>query len=391
MIIATGNHAVAYGVKAARAEVVAAYPITPQTQIIEKLAEFIQSGEMRAKYIRVESEHSAMSACIGAEACGARAFTATSSHGLAYMSEMVFWAGLGRFPIVMAVVNRTLAPPWSIWNEHTDILAQRDSGWVMMMCESAQEAHDTAIQAFRIAEDEGVLQPVMFGLDAFSLSHTAENVELVEQGVADGFLPSLDHTKLPVYLDPDNPITFGNLVGPDRMMEFRHLIKEAFVRAKPVIERVAKDFAKATGRPQVGLIEDYRANDAEVVVVAAGASSGDAKDAVDNLRDGGIRAGMVRLKAIRPFPGEELARVVAPAKAVAIVDRDYSFGSGGILSREATGYLCGRVRPYVAGIGGRDITVNDFETIISETLKKAEAKDADYREETWWGLKEEVD
>lgn len=385
MIIATGNHAVSYGVKAARAEVIAAYPITPQTQIIEKLAELIQSGEMRAKYIRVESEHSAMSACIGAEACGARTFTATSSHGLAYMSEMVFWAGMGRFPIVMAVVNRTLAPPWSIWNEHTDMLAQRDSGWIMMMCESAQEAHDTTVMAYRIAEDERLLQPVMFGLDAFSLSHTAENLELIDQEAADGFLPPLDPEKLPVRMDPDNPVTFGNLLGPDKMMEFRHLIKEAFGQAKGVIEEAARALSKATGRKQHGLMEDYRSSDAEVVMVAMGASSGDCKDAVDLLRDKGIKAGMVRVKTIRPFPGEEIAAAVGRAKAVAIIDRDYSYGFGGIIGREAASYLGKKPMNYIAGIGGRDITVEDFRKIAEDALASAER--GELGTEKWWGMR----
>jgi pyruvate/2-oxoacid:ferredoxin oxidoreductase alpha subunit len=386
-MILTGNHAVAFGVKAARAEVVAAYPITPQTQIVEKVADFIAKGEMKAKYIRVESEHSAMTACISAEACGARTFTATSSHGLAYMSEMVFWAGLGRFPVTMAVVTRTLAPPWSIWNEHTDILAQRDAGWVIMMCESAQEAYDTAIQAFKIAEDERVLQPVMYGLDAFSLSHTAEKVDLVDQGVVNGYLPSLDPSKLPVYIDPDMPITFGNLLGPDRMMEFRHLIKEAFDRAKRVINEAAAEYSKIAGRPQTGLFENYRCSDAEVVVLATGASSGDVKDAVDSLRDKGLRAGLIRLKTIRPFPGEEIKEALGDVKVIAVVDRDYSFGYGGILGRELSAYLSGNVFRYIAGLGGRDLTVDDFEGIINDALHRAEeGKGAS--EEVWWGLKE---
>ncbi|MBM5805130.1 MAG: pyruvate ferredoxin oxidoreductase [Candidatus Verstraetearchaeota archaeon] len=386
-MILTGNHAVSYGVKAARAEVVAAYPITPQTQIIEKLAELIAKGEMNARYIRVESEHSAMTACISAEACGARAFTATSSHGLAYMSEMVFWAGLGRFPVTMAVVTRTLAPPWSIWNEHTDILAQRDSGWIMMMCESAQEAYDTAIQAFRIAEDERVLQPVMYGLDSFSLSHTAENVDLLDQGVVDGYLPRLDPSKLPVYIDPDRPITFGNLLGPDRMMEFRHLIKEAFDRAERVIDEAAAEYSKIAGRPQTGLFENYRCSDAEVVAVATGASSGDVKDAVDGLRDKGVKAGMIRLKTIRPFPGEEIKEAIGGVKVVATIDRDYSFGFGGILGRELSAYLSGDVFRYIAGLGGRDLTIEDFEGIINGALQRAEEGKGD-AEEVWWGLKE---
>ena len=386
-MILTGNHAVSYGVKAARTEVVAAYPITPQTQIIEKLAELIAKGEMNARYIRVESEHSAMTACISAEACGARTFTATSSHGLAYMSEMVFWAGLGMFPVTMAVVTRTLAPPWSIWNEHTDILAQRDSGWVMMMCESAQEAYDTAIQAFRIAEDERVLQPVMYGLDAFSLSHTAENVDLLDQEAVDGYLPRLDPSKLPVYIDPDRPITFGNLLGPDRMMEFRHLIKEAFERARRVIDETAAEYSKIAGRPQTGLFENYRCSDAEVVVVATGASSGDVKEAVDSLRDKGVKAGMIRLKTIRPFPGEEIREVIGGVKVIATIDRDYSFGFGGILGRELSAYLKGNVFRYIAGLGGRDLTVEDFEDIINDALRRAEGRRGDV-EEVWWGLKE---
>jgi pyruvate/2-oxoacid:ferredoxin oxidoreductase alpha subunit len=385
-MILTGNHAVAFGVKAAKAEVVAAYPITPQTQIVEKIADFVARGEMNARYIRVESEHSAMTACISAEACGARSFTATSSQGLAYMSEMVFWAGLGRFPVTMAIVTRTLAPPWSIWNEHTDILAQRDSGWIMMMCESAQEAYDTAIQAFRIAEDLRVLQPVMYGLDAFSLSHTAENVNLLDQEVVDGYLPSLDPYKLPVYIDPDRPVTFGNLLGPDRMMEFRHLIKEAFERAKVVINETAADYSKISGRPQTGLFENYRCSDAEVVVLATGASSGDVKDAVDILRSKGLRAGMIRLKTIRPFPGEEIREAIGGVKVIATVDRDYSFGFGGVLGRELSAYLGRDVFRYIAGLGGRDLTVDDFEGIINDALQRSEEKRG-RDEEVWWDLK----
>jgi pyruvate/2-oxoacid:ferredoxin oxidoreductase alpha subunit len=385
-VILTGNYAVSYGVKAARAEVVAAYPITPQTQIIEKLAEFISKGDLRAKYVRVESEHSAMAACISAEACGARSFTATSSHGLAYMSEMVFWAGMGRFPVTMAVVNRTMAPPWSIWNEHTDILTQRDAGWVIMMCRSAQEAYDTAIQAFRIAEDERVLQPVMYSLDAFSLSHTAENVDLLDQSVVDGFLPKLDPAKLPVYMDPENPTTFGNLLGPDAMMEFRHLTKEAFDRAPAVIEQAAQEFSKISGRPQTSLFEDYRCSDAEIALLSIGASSGDAMDAADSMRDRGVRAGVIRLKAIRPFPGAEIRDRIGGAKAVAVVDRDYSYGFGGIIGGELASCLRGKVYRYVAGLGGRDITIGDFEGMMGDALSKAErGEDA---KEVWWGLKD---
>lgn len=376
----------AYGVRSAKAEIVAAYPITPQTQIIEKLAELITRGEMSAKYIRVESEHSAMAACISAEACGARSFTATSSHGLMYMSELVFWAGMGRFPVTMAVVNRTLAPPWSIWNEHTDILTQRDAGWVIMMCDSAQEAYDIAVQAFRIAEDERVLQPVMYGLDAFSLSHTAENVDLLDQKDVDGFLPPLDPSKLAVYMDPDNPVTFGNLLGPDAMMEFRHKVKEGMEAALGVIDDVARDYARVSGRPQPGLLEGYRCGDAEVTLISMGASSGDAKDAVDQLRDEGVKAGTVKLTAVRPFPRERLREALGTTKAVAVVDRDYSYGFGGILAGEIEASLQRGVAKYIAGIGGRDISVADFRGMMIDALQASEGGKA--KPEVWWGLKE---
>ncbi len=368
-MIATGNHAVAYGVRSARAEVVAAYPITPQTQIVEKLSEFMASGEMRGRYIRVESEHSALSACYGAAACGARAFTATSSQGLLYMNEMVFWTGLGRIPMVMAVVNRTLAPPWSIWNEHTDQLAQRDAGWISMICESVQEAYDTSIMAFRVAEDAEVMQPVMFGLDAFSLSHTAERLDIMPQEDADEFLPRLDPSMLPVLMDTRSPATYGNLTGPDAMMEVRSAIRDAFERSKRVIEEAAGAFGRASGRRQAGLVEDYRCGDAEVVIVVAGASSGDAKDAADALRDQGTRAGVLRMKAVRPFPSEAISRAVGGAKAVAVVDRDYSFGMGGILATEVASVVGGRAARYVAGLGGRDIRPEDFRGRAADALR----------------------
>lgn len=384
-MLLTGNYAVAYGVRDAAAEVVAAYPITPQTQIVEKLAEFLETGQMRGRYIRAESEHSAMAACIAAEACGARSFTATSSHGLLYMSEMVFWAGLGGFPVTMAVVTRTLAPPWSIWNEHTDILSQRDAGWVIMMCESAQEAYDTAIQAFRIAEDERLVQPVMYGLDAFSVSHTAEEVDFVERKEIEGYLLPLEPSRLKVYMDPEDPGTFGNLVGPDQMMEIRHAVKEAFDRAGDVIKDAARGYERISGRRQAGLMEKYRCSDAEVVLITMGASSGDAKDAVDSLRDSGVRAGLVRLRVIRPFPGKDIAGAVNGAKAVAVVDRDYSFGYGGILAVELAGYLKGKMCRFVAGLGGRDLTPKDFELMSLRALDMAER--GEFSEEIWWGLK----
>ncbi|MEJ5293396.1 MAG: hypothetical protein WHS82_07360 [Candidatus Methanosuratincola sp.] len=383
-MFATGNHAVAYGVKAARAEVIAAYPITPQTQIIEKLSEFIEKGEMGAKFLRVESEHSAMAACIGASACGARAFTATSSQGLLYMSEMVFWAGLGSFPVVMAVVTRTLAPPWSIWNEHTDILSQRDAGWITIMCGSVQEAYDTAIQAFRIAEDRRVRQPVMFGLDAFSLSHTSERLDLIGQEGADAYLPAPEgHWRV---VDVQEPATYGNLVGPERMMEIRYSVKRRVDDSAGVIEEAASEFSRISGRAQTGLVEEYRTSDAEVILAVVGASSGDAKDAADLLRDKGIRAGVARLRVIRPFPAERLGAALRGCRTVAVVDMDYSFGYGGIIGREVASVTGIRPFNYIAGIGGRDLGVRDFAGIARDALRRGES--GDERREIWWGMKD---
>jgi len=382
-LIATGNHAVAYGVKAARAEIIAAYPITPQTQIIEKLSEFIEKGEMRAKFLRVESEHSAMAACIGASACGARAFTATSSQGLLYMSEMVFWAGLGSFPVVMAVVTRTLAPPWSIWNEHTDMLSQRDAGWILIMCESVQEAYDAAIQAFRIAEDRRVRQPVMFGLDAFSLSHTSERLDLIGQEEVEAFLPAPEGDWK--VIDVQDPTTYGNMAGPERMMEIRHSIMERLRGSASVIEETASEFSRISGREQAGLVEEYRTSGAEVILVVAGAASGDAKDAADALRDEGVRAGVARLRVIRPFPAERIRAAVQGCRAVAVVDRDYSFGSGGIIGREVASATGIKPFSYIAGIGGCDLSVTDFAGIARDAISRAES--GEEGREIWWGIK----
>jgi pyruvate/2-oxoacid:ferredoxin oxidoreductase alpha subunit len=256
-----GNHAVAYGVKLARAEVVAAYPITPQTQTVEKIAEMVASGEMKAEYIKVESEHSAMAACIGASATGARAFTATSSQGLALMHEMLHWAAGARLPVVMTNVNRAMAPGWNIWSEQNDSLSQRDTGWMQFYCESNQEVLDTVIQAFKIAEK--VLMPAMICLDGFSLSHTYEGVEIPDQEDIDDFLPSYD----PEFkLDVDDPKTFGAMMFPEWYYEMRYKMHEAMVEAKSVIAEVDEEFYEKFGR-KYGLIERYKCDGAKTVII----------------------------------------------------------------------------------------------------------------------------
>jgi len=372
--VLTGNYAAAWGAKLARVEVVAAYPITPQTTIIEKLAEFVEKGELKAKYIRVESEHSAMAACIGASAVGARAFTATSSHGLLLMHEMCWWAAGARLPIVMTIVARAIAPPWTIWNEHSDILDERDTGWLIMLAEDNQEVLDGVIQAFKIAEDERVLLPVMVNEDAFILSHTAMPVEIPDQEVVDEFLPP--RSDKPYILDPDNPFTHGNLTYPDYYMEFRYLMERSMEAAKQVIAEVDEEYYRLTGRRYGGLVEKYRCEDADVAIVAAGSSAGDAKEAADRLREEGYKVGVFRIRFVRPWPHEEVREVLGRMKAVAVVDRSISFTKGGILFTDVTSSLYGStplVHGFVTGLGGRDITVNHFVDIVKKVYSEIEA------------------
>jgi len=376
--VLSGNHSAAFGALLSRVNFVAAYPITPQTQIIEKLSEFVDTGLLDAKYIHVESEHSAMAACVGASATGARAFTASSSHGLIYMAEMIFWASASRLPIVMAISCRALGPPWNIGNEHTDILALRDAGWVQIFVENNQEVLDSVIQAYRIAEDERVLLPVMIGLDAFTLSHTSEPVEIPSQEMVDQFLPP--RSDKPYLLSPENPFTFGNMSNPTEHMELRFMHHTAVRNAKNVILEVDKKWEALFGRSYGGLLDEFMCKDAEVVVVSIGASSGDAKEAANILRNEGIKAGVLRVRVIRPFPSEEVRDVLSRVKAVAVVDRNLSPGSGGILVSEVKNALYGLrsnpfVKGYVLGLGGRDVTVEDYQAIFRRTLKSYEEGD----------------
>jgi len=390
-LVISGNEAIALGVKLSRVQVVAAYPITPQTTIVEKIASYVENGELEAEFIRVESEHSAMAACIGAAAGGARAFTATSSQGLLYMSEMVFWAGGARLPIVMAVVCRALAPPWSIWCEHTDALSQRDSGWIQFWVENNQEALDTLIQAFKVAEDENVMLPAMVCLDGFILSHTYEPVEVPEQRLVDSFLPGKKAS--PYWLNPARPAAYGTIAGPDTYMEFRYDIHNAMKRAKKVIVDVDKEWRRLTGRGYGGLIDRYRCDDAEVGIVVIGAAAGDAKEAADFLRRKGVKAGVIRLRVTRPFPAEELRAAVEKIDAVAVVDRALSPGLPGVLLSEVRSALYDLekrvyVKGFIAGLGGRDITPGDFIHMVESTLKSFRAGGPGDVE--WVGLKEVV-
>ncbi|MCC7478049.1 pyruvate ferredoxin oxidoreductase [bacterium] len=380
-----GNHAVSQGVKLARAEVISAYPITPQTQIVEALSEMCASGELPARFIKVESEHSAMAACVGASAAGARAFTATSSQGLALMHEMLHWASAARHPIVMADVNRALGPGWNIWTDQTDTLAQRDTGWIQLYCENNQEVIDTTIMAFKIAERLDL--PVMLVLDAFYLSHTSEPVDIPEQELVDGFLPK---RQARYKLDINEPHAFGALVRPDDFMEMRQGLHKAIREAASVYLEVEAEWAALTGR-SYGLIAPYRMEDAELVLVTSGTISSTARYVIDQRRAAGEKVGLLKIKMFRPFPTDVLRSALRGIPRVGVIDRNMSPGGmGGIFAEELRSALYDlpdEERPalfgYVVGLGGRDVTPATISEIIDHTQAEAQAEQTDL----WVGVK----
>ncbi len=350
--IATGNKAVAEAVKQVMPDVIAAYPITPQTEIVEQIAEFVSGGELKSRYIPVESEHSAMAACIGASITGARTFTATSSHGLLYMHEMTNWAAGARLPVVMANVNRSLGPGWNIWAEHTDSLQERDTGWLQVYVSTVQEAYDATLMAFRIAEHNDVLLPVMVNLDGFLLSHSMQPLDTVEPG---DFVPPL---VLPHAIDPAHPAGYGGLTGPDQQFKVRWEIERSMRDAKAVIAATQKEFGARFGR-QYGFTEEYQCADADVIVVAMGTLGKEAEVAIDLLRKEGVNAGSMRLRWLRPFPDLNLR-----GKQVVVIDRDYSFGRGGILATEIMAQTKEPVFSVIAGIGGQEVTYEDIADFV---------------------------
>ncbi len=380
-LVITGNHTVSYGAKISRAEVIAAYPITPQTEIVERLSNMVANKELNAKFIKVESEHSAMAACIGASAVGARAFTATSSQGLALMHEMLHWAANARLPVVMANVNRSMGPPWNIWTDQTDSLAQRDTGWLQFYCGDNQEVLDTIIQSYKICEK--VLLPGMVVLDAFILSHTSEAVDIPPQKLIDRYLPKYN----PRYkLDVKEPHTFGGLTGPDWYYELRFKIQGAMQEALDVIRDADSEFKKKFGRGY-GLIEEYKAKDADILLMVSGSMSSTAKEAVDIMRRNGERVGLCRIRVFRPFPKDEIRRVAKRVKRIGVIDRNISFGNEGIFFQEVKSALCNErkkipVYGFIAGLGGRDVVIDDFIKIKDYVKSDKKVKDI-----IWIGLK----
>lgn len=361
--VISSAEAVSEAVKRARPSVIPVYPITPQTKISEKLADYVADGDLDAHYIKVESEHSAMSAAIGASGAGVRVFTATSSQGLAYMHEPVFAAAGMRVPIVMANANRALSSPINIWNDQQDSISERDSGWIQIYAETGQEAFDTVLQAFKISENPDVLIPTMVCIDGFILTHTVDPVEVLSQEEVDTFLPK--YTRGYSYLDPEDPMSLGTLADTESYIEIRHELEEAMEHSLEVIEEVGKEFGDLFGR-YYGLIEEYKSEDADIILIAMGSICGTIKDVIDKQREEGKKVGLVRIRTYRPFPKEALKNAVKDAK-LAVLDKDISLGAGGAVYLDTKATLDNEVYGFVLGLGGRDITPEHIEEIIEKT------------------------
>lgn len=388
-VIDTANHIVAYAAKAARVQVIAAYPITPQTSIVERIAELVESRELDAEYIRVESEHSAMAACIGAAATGVRTFTATAAHGLVLMHEALHWASGSRLPIVMPVVNRTLGPGWNIWADYTDSMSQRDTGWIQFYCADNQEVFDTIIQAYKLCENERVLLPAMICLEAFILSHTYMPVKIPDQEKIDKFLPPY---KPKWFLDVNNPFSLANIVSPEYYMEFRYMIQESMENAKQLIPEIDKEYGKYFGFEHCGLIEKYKCEDADLILLTMGTMGTEAKIAVDNLRNKGLKVGTARVRVFRPFPTEEIRKLAENTQMFAVIDRGISFGMEGFLAEEIKASLYDQknqplIAGFIAGLGGRDVTFKTIGKIAEKSSEWMKAGRVE-RETVWVDLRE---
>ncbi len=390
MAVIEGSHAVAEAAKLCRPAVISAYPITPQTHIVEDLSQMVADGDlMNCDYIRTESEFSAASVILGAQAAGARTFSATSSQGAVLMYEVLFAIAGMRLPCVIAMANRSVSAPLSIWNDHQDAISARDNGWIQLWAEDCQEASDLIVQAFKIGEDHRIMLPVMVNMDGFVITHTYEPIEVLDQKMVDEFLPPYK----PVYaLDPKNPVTMGALAQPETYTEARFMVHNAQMNAKAVIEEVAKDFSKKFGRYYGGLIEEYQMDGAEVVLIAMGSVIGTMKDSVDEMRRDGMKVGIVKVRAYRPFPVEALRDALKDAKVVCVIDKDISMGMEGALYTDVKAGLYNKsgaeMLGFVAGMGGRDITIDDVKNIAKKGFRKLKGENVSEFE--WQKLDTEI-
>ena len=378
-----GNYAVSQGVKLCRVKVISAYPITPQTTIVEDLSEICARGELDAKFIKVESEHSAMAAVVGSSSAGVRSFTATSGQGLLLMHEVLHWAAGARLPIVLANVNRAIGPGWNIWADQSDSLSQRDTGWVQIYCESNQEVLDSVIMAYNLAEK--ISLPVMLTYDAFFLSHTSEIVDVPEIEQVDTFLPPYN----PEFkLDVDNPRMFGGMTGPDYYYEERYVMHKDALEVLELYPKVCKEFNDIFGR-EYDIVEEYQTEDAELIVVTAGTITSVTRIALDKLYEQGKKVGMMKIRMFRPIPVERWCKVLGNAAKVVVIERNLTAGLGGVFANEVQAALYPLqnrpvIFPVIAGLGGRDVTPEDVEGIINYALKNDQPTDIPL----FWGLKE---
>jgi len=397
-----GDEAVALAAKQCDVDVVAAYPITPQTIIVEKFSEYVANGEVQTEFVCTESEHSALTACLAASTMGARTFTASASAGLALMHEMLFVTSGCRAPVVMAIANRALSAPLNIHGDQSDSMAERDSGWIHIYVENSQEAYDSIIQAFKIAEHVDVSLPIIVGLDGFTLSHSLENVDVlaeesVKQFVGDRQLPKVmthEGKTVPFKLDPENPMTMGPIAFPNYYFEFKRQQQEGMKNALKRIQEVNSEYAKLTGRSYGnGLIDAYRLEDAEIAVVCVGSTCGTLRVVVDELRQDGIKAGLLRLRTFRPLPVEDLRKALTDVAAIAIMDKSMSFGGlGGAVFCEIRHALYDEkqhppIVNYIYGLGGRDTSPAQLRAVFEDLMNIAKTGQVE-KQVNYLGLRE---
>jgi pyruvate ferredoxin oxidoreductase alpha subunit len=382
MEIMEGSHAVAHAVKLCRPQVIAAYPITPQTHIVEALADMVADCHLDAEYITVESEFSALSACLGASAAGSRVYSATTSQGLALMFEVCYNVAGMRLPIVMTIVNRSLGAPLSIWNDQQDSISLRDSGWLQYYAQDNQEATDLHYIAYKVAEDHDILLPAFVCLDGFILSHTYEPVDMLTQEQVDSFLPAFSPYQR---LDADDPVSFGMYATPDYYMEFRYEVDQAMKRSAKAFSAAGKEFAELFGRDYSAPVESYRLDDADTALVAMGSICGTAKDAVDEMRKKGRKVGLLNLRTFRPFPGADLVKALSGVSRVAVLDKNISLGAKGAVALEVKDALYGSGIPvldYIIALGGRDVRKKDIAAVVDMAEKN--------KGDLFYGLRKEV-
>lgn len=367
----SGDEAFAEGIRLAKPEVISAYPITPQTIVVERLSEMVEEGSLKAEYVHVESEHSALSCAIGASAVGARTFTATSSQGLLYMAECLYYAAGGRFPIVMMNANRSTALPWNIYGDQRDSLSQLDSGWIQAYAENAQESLDLAIMSYYIAEKPNVSTPFMVNLDGFILTHTYEMVDVPTDDMVKTFLPDYETDNK---LDLDHPRNLAFSAGPDHNYMFKYKEHEGVLNAREAVKEAEAKFETIFGRSYTGLTEGYQIEDADYILITLGSITGLCREVADQLREKGIKAGVLRLRYLRPFPWEEIVRATKDAKAVGVLEKDISFGYEGTVYTNVNSAFCKAgvnipVSNYIGGLGGKDISHEEIIEVF-ETIQK---------------------